>query len=138
MAISDITGFGDNDDRVVDGEAGVYIHDDTDPRAAIVHVFGESTFADTATLAELLVSVVRIGRNVIVDLRECTYMDCATLGVFVRAARALGDQFRLVVPEQSQGRRILKLTGLARALHVFDSIDEAAAPLGPSVRLRSV
>jgi hypothetical protein len=36
---------------------------------------------------------------------------------------------------------MLDLTGLARVLYVFESIDEAVAPLGaavPAVRLRSV
>lgn len=143
MAVSDITRFGDDHDfdRVVDdATAGVFIHDDTDPRAAIVHVFGESTFADTATLEELIVSVIRIGRTVAVDMRECTYMDCATIGVFVRAAKTLGDQLRLVIPRHSQGFRMLELTGLTRVFHVFNSFDEAIAPLAfvPRRRLRSV
>jgi anti-anti-sigma factor len=143
MAVRDITTFGRDDDfnRVVDGEtAGVFIHDDTDPRAAIVHVFGESTFADTEALAELIVSVIRIGRTVVIDMRECTYMDCATIGVFVRAAKTLGDQLRLVIPRRSQGFRMLDLTGLARVLHIFESIDDAVAPLAlaPPVRLRIV
>lgn len=143
MAISDITNFrGDYEfDRIDDGvTAGVFIHDDTDPRAAIVHVFGESTFADTTKLEELIVSVIRIGRTVVVNMRECTYMDCATIGVLVRAAKTLGDQLRLVIPVRSQGHRMLELTGLTRVLHVFESIDEAAAPLefAPPARLRSV
>jgi len=143
MAVGDITRSGDDHefDRVADDAmAGVFIHDDTDSRAAIVHVFGESTFADTEALAELILRVIRIGRAVVVDMRECAYMDCATIGVFVRVAKMLGDQLRLVVPRHSQGYRMLDLTGLARVLHVFDSIDEAVAPLAlaPRARLRIV
>jgi anti-anti-sigma factor len=141
MLDSDITNIGDDFDRLADDTtAGVFIHDDTDPRAAIVHVFGESTFADTEALEELIVSVIRIGRTVVVDTRECTYMDCATIGVFVRAAKILGDQLRLVVPRPSQGYRMLDLTGLARVLHIFDSVDEAVSPVSsaPRPRLRIV
>jgi anti-anti-sigma factor len=143
MAISDITKFrGDYEfDNVDDGAtAGVFIHDDTDPRAAIVHVFGESTFADTEKLERLIVSVIRIGRIVVVNLRECTYMDCATIGVLVRAAKTLGDQLRLIIPLQSQGYRMLELTGLTRVLHIFESIDEAvsAVAFAPPVRLHSI
>jgi anti-anti-sigma factor len=143
MAISDVTNFrGDYEFDYVDDDttAGVFIHDDTDPRAAIVHVFGESTFADTEKLEALIVRVVRIGRTVVVNLRECTYMDCATIGVLVRAAKTLGDQLRLIVPQHSQGYRMLELTGLTRVLHIFESIDEAAAALSFArpARLRSV
>jgi anti-anti-sigma factor len=143
MAVSDITRFGDdhNFDRLADDAmGGVFIHDDTDPRAAIVHVFGESTFADSEALAELIVSAIRIGRTVVIDMRECRYMDCATIGVFVRTAKMLGDLLRLVVPRHSQGYRMLDLTGLVRVLHIFESIDEAVAPLAiaPRARLRIV
>jgi len=109
--------------------AGVFIHDDTNPRASIVSVFGEATFADTAALESFIVSVIRIGRPVIIDLRECSYMDCATIGVIVRAAKNLGDQLRIVIPTRSQGYRILELTGLTRALHLFENIDNAVAPI---------
>jgi len=120
--------------------AGVFIHDDTHPRAAIVHVYGEATFADSATLESMLVSVIRIGRPVVIDMDECTYMDCATIGVIVRAARHIGDQLRLVLPRRSQGYRMLELTGLTRVLHIFDALDAAVAPLieiAPA-RLRAV
>jgi|GEM_PF-6214284 anti-anti-sigma factor len=143
MAISDITKFrGDYEFDNVDDDVtgGVFIHDDTDSRAAIVHVFGESTFADTEKLEELIVSVIRIGRTVVINMHECSYMDCATIGVLVRAAKTLGDQLRLVVPLHSQGYRMLELTGLTRVLHIFESIDEAAVSraFAPPVRLRSV
>jgi anti-anti-sigma factor len=107
---------------------GVFIHDDTHPRAAIVHVFGEATFADAAALESMLVSVIRIGRPVVIDMLECTYMDCATIGVFVRAAKNLGDQLRIVISRRSQGYRMLDLIGLTRVLHLFETVEEGAAP----------
>jgi anti-anti-sigma factor len=119
--------------------AGVFIHDDTDPRGAIVHVFGEATFADAAALESITAGAVRIGRPLVVDMRECTYMDAATIGVIVRAAKDLGDQLRLVIPRSSQGYRMLEVTGLTRVLHVFETIDAAMAPLvEPPPRLRCV
>jgi anti-anti-sigma factor len=141
MAYVPLTDFGDDPQRNNDATAGVFIHDDTHPAAAIVHVFGEATFADTATFESMIVSVVRIGRPVVIDMRECTYMDCATIGVLVRAAKNLGDQLRLVIPRGSQGYRMLDLTSLLRVLHVFDAIDAAIAPIEdtvPRARLRIV
>jgi anti-anti-sigma factor len=125
----------------INASAGVYIHDDTDPRGSIVHVFGEATFVDTSALESMIAGAVRIGRPVVVDLRECRYMDCATIGVFVRAAKGLGDQLRLVIPRRGQGYRMLELTGLTRALHLFETLDDAVAPIREAFtrpRLRSV
>jgi anti-anti-sigma factor len=141
-----ITEFSDNSnpvhafaDDALETTAGVFIHDDSHPRGALVHVFGEATFADTAALESIIVGAIRIGRLVVVDMRECTYMDCAAIGIIVRAARDIGDLLRLVVPRRSQGYRMLDVTGLTRVLHVFDTIDAAMAPLvEPAPRLRSV
>ncbi len=131
-----------SDDSVAASDAaGVFIHDDTNPRAAIVHVFGEATFAETAALESMIVSVVRIGRPIVIDLLECSYMDCATIGVIVRAAKNLGDQLRIAISPHGQGYRLFDLTGLTRVLQIFASVNDAAAPLiqTPSpARLRSV
>ena len=113
----------------LDTLAGVFIHDDTHPRGAIVHVFGEATFADAAALESMMVGAIRIGRLLVIDMRECTYMDAAAIGVIVRAAKDLGDQLRLVIPRDAQGYRMLDVTGLTRVLHIFETIDAAMAPL---------
>jgi anti-anti-sigma factor len=141
MAYVPTTEFSDNDHRFDETTAGVFIHDDTHPCAAIVHVFGEATFADAAAFESMIVSVVRIGRPVVIDMRECTYMDCAAIGVLVRAAKNLGDQLRLVIPRKGQGYRMLDLTGLTRVLHIFEGLDGAIAPISeaaPRTRLRLV
>jgi anti-anti-sigma factor len=138
MAHVPFTTYGED---AISATGGVYIYDDTDPRGSIVHVFGEATFVDTTSLESRIAGAVRIGRPVVVDLRECSYMDCATIGVLVRAAKSLGDQLRLVIPRGSQGYRMLDLTGLTRALHLFETIDEAIAPLHEAFtrpRLRSI
>ena len=139
-----ITEFGEDPGSAFDGDAletlaGVFIHDDTHPRGAIVHVFGEATFADSAVLESIVVGAIRIGRLVALDMRECTYMDCATIGVIIRAAKDIGDLLRLVIPRGSQAHRMLEVTGLTRVLHVFETIDAAMAPLVERPpRLRSV
>lgn len=131
----------DYDNEFGDETAAVIIHDDTNPRAAIVHVFGEATFADAAAFESMIVGVVRIGRPVVIDMLECTYMDCATIGVIVRAAKNLGDQLRVAISPAAQGYRMLDLTGLTRVLHLFETVDAATAPLveaAPVMRLRVV
>jgi anti-anti-sigma factor len=132
MAVHSFPNFDDHSPDFAGVSAGVFIHDDTHPRASIVSVFGEATFADTDALESFVVSVVRIGRPVIIDLRECRYMDCATIGVIVRAAKNLRDQLRIVIPRRSQGYRMLELTGLTRVLHLFESVETATAPIQPA------
>ncbi len=129
-----------HDTQTSEATPGIFIHDDTNPRAAIVHVFGEATFADTAALESIIVGVIRIGRPVIVDMRECNYMDCAAIGVLVRAAKNLGELLHLVIPRHSQGYRMLDLVGLARVLQVHDSLEDALSshPEKPVATLRSV
>jgi anti-anti-sigma factor len=138
MASVPFTTYGEG---AIPATSGVFIHNDTDPRGSIVHVFGEATFVDTASLESMIAGAVRIGRPVVIDLRECRYMDCATIGVLARAAKSLGDQLRLVIPRRGQGYRMLELTGLTRALHLFETIDEAVAPIREAFtrpRLRGV
>ncbi len=113
---------------------GIYILDDSDPRASVVHVFGEATFSETALFESAIVGAARIGRPVVIDFCECGYMDCGAVGVIVRAAKNLGDALRLVMPRRGQGFRILEITGLARALHVFETLDEAVGPLAEIAR----
>lgn len=108
---------------------GVFILDDMHPHASIVHVFGEATFAESAPFESAIVSAVRIGRPVVINLRECCYLDCGAVAVVVRAAKNLGDGLRLAVPRSTQGYRILEITGLTHVLHIFETVDEAAGTL---------
>lgn len=134
-----LTSFDEDPGAAPETTAGIFVHDDTDARGAIVHVFGEATFADADAFASVVTGAVRIGRPVVIDMTECNYMDCAAIGVIVRAAKGIGDYLRLVVPRGTQGYRLLDVTALTRVLHVFDTIDAAMAPLTePAPRLRSV
>jgi len=139
MAHVPIHTYGDDFESSMDTTAGVFIQDDTDPRGSILHVFGEATFADIAAFESSIVGLVRIGKPVVIDMRECVYMDCATIGVIVRAAKNLGDQLRLVISRHSQGYRMLDLTGLVKVLHIFETVDDATTQFHPTpARLRSV
>jgi anti-anti-sigma factor len=127
-----------NGKRSNEPAAGVFIHDDTHPRGSIVHVFGEATFADTETFESMIVGAIRIGRPVIIDMRECSYMDCATIGVLVRAAKNLRELLHIVLPKHSQGYRMLDLTGLVRPLQIHETLQDALSDPKPVATLRSI
>ena len=118
--------------------AGIFIRDDSYPRVAVVHVFGEATFADVTALEAMIAGAVRVDGPFVLDMRECSYMDCATIGVIVRTAKQLGERLRIVMPRGSQGYRILDLTGLTSVLHIFDSFEDALREARAYPRLRSV
>jgi anti-anti-sigma regulatory factor len=67
-------------------------------------------------------------------------MDCAAIGVLVRAAKNLGDLLHLVIPRRSQGYRMLDITGLTRVLQIHETLEDATAPAEskPVATLRSV
>jgi anti-anti-sigma factor len=128
------SGYGENLEPVFDADelettTGAFILDDAHPLAAVVNVFGEATFADATAFNAVVTAGVAFGRLVVVDLRECTYMDCAAIGVIVHASKNIRDRLRLVLPSTSQGYRMLDVTGLTRVLHVFDTVDAALAPI---------
>ena len=109
--------------------AGAFILDDAHPLAAFVDVFGEATFADTAAFGKVVAGAVAVGRLVVIDLNECTYMDCAAIGVIVHAAKELRDRLRLVMSRAGQSYRILDITGLTRVLHIFETRSAAVDTL---------
>jgi len=120
---------------------GIYIYDDTHPRASIVHVFGEATFAERAAFEAAIDGAAAGKRPVVINLRECSYIDCAAVGVIVRTAKNLRDDLRLALQSGTQGYRILELTGLTRVLQIFETVEEAAGPIAeplPPPQLRVV
>ena len=71
------------------------------------------------------------GRGVIVDLSECGFIDSTGLSLLVEAKRKLSDEdrpFAVCCPD-ADVRRLLELTGIDRAISLFDSRDDAVAAL---------
>ena len=92
--------------------------------AAILHVFDEVDVATADQLRAAIASVETAG-PVIIDLRECRFIDSSVLSVFVRSYRTLGRRLRIVVSEGSHIRRVFAVTGLIETLGVVSTLDEA-------------
>src|SRR5579862_5952037 len=72
--------------------------DDGPQGAVVVRVSGEIDIATAGSAREALDEVVRLGRDVLVDLGEVTFMGAAGLGALVHARDALeGDGHKLTL-----------------------------------------
>ena len=90
-------------------------------------VLAASGEMDTACAGTLRALLSAAGPNVVVDLREVTFMDASGLGVLATSghiARRLGGAVRLVGPSH-QVRRVLALTLLDRVLPIYDDLQDA-------------
>jgi anti-sigma B factor antagonist len=68
---------------------------------------------------------------VLVDLSDCNFIDSTGLSLLVEAKRRLGDErrrFAVCCPDPDV-RRLLELTGIDRAVGLFDTRDAAVKEL---------
>jgi anti-sigma B factor antagonist len=94
---------------------------------AIAIVAGEIDVATVARLRDRLNALAGSGRPVIVDLDQVSFMDASGLGVLVGASRraAAHSTTLHVVCNQSQTRRLFRLTGLDQHLPLTRTLAEA-------------
>ncbi|MEU8517688.1 STAS domain-containing protein [Kitasatospora sp. NPDC048722] len=86
----------------------------------VVRARGEIDFDTAPSLRRALAAALESHREVVLDLSEVTFMDCAGLGALVRARNQADRSGRRLVL-RGAGRcvvRLLKLTGLHRRLAV--------------------
>lgn len=96
----------------------------------VVSVSGELDLFAAPELRSRMLDEVRDGRQeVVLDLRETTFMDSTALGVIIAALKALQERRgRLVlVNERASIDKTLAITGLDRVLQVERDLDEAVA-----------
>lgn len=99
----------------------------------VVATAGEVDVASAPQLRAVLVEASSGGnRHVALDLTRVDFIDSFGLGVLVGAlkrVRTHGGELRVAV-QPGPVRRALELTGLDRAFHLVDSVDEAVAEGG--------
>jgi anti-anti-sigma factor len=57
-------------------------------------------------------------RELVVDLRQCRYIDSTAFGILVRKHQALAGRMRVIVDQASPIRRLFTITRLDDYLHV--------------------
>ncbi|MCD4523346.1 STAS domain-containing protein [Nocardioides sp. cx-173] len=97
----------------------------------VVALRGEVDMASVGAVRTCLRELMLAGHtDVLVDLRDVTFMDSTGLGVLVAArkqARVFRGSLGLVAPSPPVAR-VLSLTSLDRVFPCFGSLDEALAP----------
>ena len=94
----------------------------------VVMLRGELDIANAADLGAVLSEAVARNPNVVADLSDLTFIDCASLGALVRArtrAREAGGDL-VLAGARGRLRRVLPLPFLAGVFPVDASVDEAA------------
>lgn len=103
-------------------------------REGALHVVSVAGELDQATVprlrSELTVALDGDG-GVIVNLRDCSFIDSTGLSLLVEAKRHLADgerEFAVCCPDD-EVRRLLELTGIDQAVTLYDTRDAAVAAL---------
>lgn len=101
-----------------------------EPLVAVVEAAGEVDLATVPKLREAISEQIVAGRtNVLVNLQAVTYLDSTGLGVLVGAVKAVhaaGGSLR-VVCDNPRLLRLLRITGLDKALAVHPTVESALA-----------
>jgi anti-sigma B factor antagonist len=97
-----------------------------------VEVVGELDQATAPQLRSVLSTVLDDGGSVLVDLTDCEFIDSTGLSLMVESKRTIDNgerRFGVCCPHKDV-RRMLELTGIDKAVGLFDTRDEAVAALG--------
>jgi anti-sigma B factor antagonist len=102
----------------------------------IHHIFvrGELDLGTAPRLAdELSAARTAGGASILIDLRDCEFIDSSGLALIVESWRELerrqGDDRLVICCAGTQVQRLLRITGTDQSIPVFDGADEALGSL---------
>ncbi|MHC4871140.1 MAG: STAS domain-containing protein [Planctomycetota bacterium] len=96
----------------------------------LIHVSGHSISADTSALISRVCDLMsEVEGNVVLELKECTYLSSVGLGAIAElAVETQRKGFGVVVASANEKIKFLiNLLDLGELLGIFDSVDEAVA-----------
>jgi anti-sigma B factor antagonist len=98
-------------------------------RVPVAHVSMDLDAASAAKLRErLIASLPRDASSLVLDLSDTRYVDSAGIDMLLRLGRSLEHRrvsLRLALPPGSGVARLVELVGLANAVPVHESVEEA-------------
>jgi len=89
----------------------------------VVRVCGEVDLYTAPRFERALASSADGTDAVVVDLRDCRYIDSAGFGILVRYHRALGRRLSVAVDPHSRVRRVFRIAQLDGLLRSADGVD---------------
>jgi anti-sigma B factor antagonist len=97
--------------------------------AIVVRLVGELDLYNAGDVREALdQACARRPGRIVVDLADVTFIDSTGLGVLVEARSKLPDRKTFLLSEpQPETRRALEISGLAKHMPIFDTLDRALA-----------
>jgi anti-anti-sigma factor len=95
--------------------SGALVHERLED-ADVVHIMGEADLSTAAEFEAACVASARHGRDLIVDLWDCTYLDSSILAVIVRLHKRFDPHFSIVLNSSGIVQRIMKISGLEALL----------------------
>ena len=102
------------------------------PDLVIVSLRGEHDLADRQALAETLARAGE-GRNLLVDLSDCTFLDSTVLGLLLATSlerEAEGARLGLVIPPEAEiVFRITRVAGVSSFMPIYASREAGIAEL---------
>jgi len=105
------------------------------PETAVVTLVGEHDLSSRVALRGTLLSAAE-GRNLLVDLGECTFADSAIVSLLLATRRTLETLDRrcelLIPPTAGYVTRLFEITGISGLFRVHTSVGEALASMAES------
>ena len=97
----------------------------------VAHMSGEVDLSNATSVTERLIAAVPNSATALVlDLSETTYLDSSGVRMLFELAQRLrnrGQGLELVVPDESNVKRVLLLTEVERVVPMSGSVDAAVA-----------
>ncbi len=110
------------------------------PETAVVTLVGEHDLNSRMALRATLLSAAE-GRDLLVDLAQCTFADSAIVSLLLATERTLAARDRrcdLIIPlDSGYVTRLFEITGISELFRVHASLEDALASLGDPRELAS-
>jgi anti-anti-sigma factor len=95
--------------------------------AQCLRVFGDVDLGNVRELEAAMAFPMMQDRRLIIDLTQCTYIDCSVLTLLVRTHAKMGRRLCIVTGSPGIVTLMLKVAGLERTLPVVPALAQAFA-----------
>ena len=92
-----------------------------------VTVTGEVDVYNAELLEDALKKACEESTSVILDFRECRYIDSSTVAVLLRCRKATGNPVHIITSETGAVRRVLAITQMDKVFIVTSGSDKLAS-----------